>query len=90
MDNVENEKRMSKLESDLTNIKELLLEIKQDIKNQPYVPRAEIDLMMKSVHDRIDGIEEDKKDSRTLIIAWIGIGISFISAISAIVALFHK
>lgn len=90
MDNVENEKRMSKLESDLANIKELLLEIKQDIKSQPYVPRAEINLMFTAVNDRIDTLEEKDKQSKTLLIAWFGIGISFLSAISAVIALFHK
>ena len=90
MNDVENEKRMAKVESDLTNIKELLLEIKQDIKSQPYVPRQEISLMFKGVNDRIDNIENDKQESKTLFIAWFGIGISFLSAVSAVIALFHK
>lgn len=89
METVENERRMSKVESDLANIKELLLEIKEDIKSQPYVPRAEINLMFKSVNDRIDGIETDHEQSKSLVLAWIGIGISFLSAISAVIALFH-
>jgi hypothetical protein len=87
MDNVENEKRMAKVEADLTNIKELLLEIKQDIKSQPYVPRAEINLMFTSVNDRVDTIEETYKQSKTLMIAWVGIGISIVSMI---LAFFHK
>jgi hypothetical protein len=85
MDNLESE--VVTLKTDLKNIKELLLEIKQDIKSQPYVPRAEINLMMQSVNDRIDNIEQDKKDSRTLLIAWVGIGIS---VVSMILAFFHK
>jgi hypothetical protein len=87
MDNVENEKRMAKVEADLTNIKELLLEIKQDIKSQPYVPRAEISLMFNAVNDRIDTLEESHKQSKTLMIAWVGIGIS---VVSMILAFFHK
>jgi hypothetical protein len=90
METVENERRMSKVESDLANIKELLLEIKEDIKSQPYVPRAEINLMFKSVNDRIDAFENDHKESRTAFIAWVGIALSFLSVISAFIALYHK
>jgi hypothetical protein len=85
MENVESE--VATLKTDINNIKELLLEIKQDIKNQPYVPRPEITLMNEATNRRIDNIEENQKQSKTLLIAWVGIGISIISVI---LSFFHK
>lgn len=90
METVENERRMVKVESDLANIKELLLEIKEDIRAQPYVPRAELIAMLSLRDERINKLEEDKKNSKTVMLSWLAIGVSLIASVATVIALFKK
>lgn len=82
MESVENERRLAKMEADLVNIKELLLEIR----NQPYVPRQELNEMFARRDERLQKIEETTQNAKTLWAAWG----SVIVAIVAIVISFIK
>jgi hypothetical protein len=87
-ENVEVEKKMAKVETDLSNIKELLLDIRGELKglNQTYVPRMEINEMFRSRDEDIKEIKSSQSSSKQLIVAWAAV----IVAIVAIIIPFMK
>jgi hypothetical protein len=87
-ENVEVEKKMAKVETDLSNIKELLLDIRGELKglNQTYVPRMEINEMFRSRDEDIKEIKSSQNSSKQLIVAWAAV----IVAIVAIIIPFMK
>lgn len=80
---IENERRTARVETDLVNIKELLLDIKDELKgfNQTYVPRTELNEMFRSRDKEIREIREDKQSSKQMIVAWAAVVVSVIAVI---------
>jgi len=76
MENVETERRLAIIETELGNIKELLLEIR----NQPNVPRQELremfarrDERIKSIEDNVKDLNEDERHKKGLWASWAAV-----------------
>lgn len=61
---VETEKKLAKVETDLNNIKELLLDIKGELRglNQTYIPRPEMLEMLRGRDEKIAELKEEVKE----------------------------
>lgn len=61
------EKDVAKMDAELTNIKELLLEVRNDIKNlnQTYIPRNETNVMFSQRDREIESLKEDLTEVKT-------------------------
>jgi F0F1-type ATP synthase membrane subunit b/b' len=95
--------RMAKVETDLTNIKELLLDIKGELKdfNQTYVPRMEINEMLRSRDEETKALKEEIKEKATkeevrelrsnqnsgkqLLVAWAAVIVAIVAIILPLV-----
>jgi uncharacterized protein YhaN len=86
-ENLENERKMAKVETDLANIKELLLDIKDELKglNQTYVPRTEIIEMFRSRDEQIKEIKNNQNSSKHLWASWAAV---IVAAVAILVTLF--
>lgn len=84
---MQNEQRMTKMEADLDNIKELLIDIKNDLKNmnQAYVPRNEINIMFQQRDKEILDIKTNLSDGKRNVPNWIS---SIVAIIAMLIAYF--
>lgn len=81
--------KQAKVEADLSNIKELLLDIKDELRgfNQTYVPRTELNEMFRSRDEQIKEIKENKNASKNLIVSWAAV---IVGIIAIILPFIHK
>lgn len=84
---IQDEQRMTRMETEIINIKELILDVREDIRNQndSFVPRNEISVMFEQRDKEIATLQEDMKDKRKLLPAWIS---SIVSVIAIAIAYF--
>lgn len=87
VENVQNEQRMTKMESNLENIQELLIDIKNDLKNmnQAYVPRNEINVLFQQRDKEIADIKTNLADGKRNVPNWIS---SIVAVIAMLIAYF--
>lgn len=90
-----NNRDVIRMETEITNIKDLLLEVRDDIKNlnQTYIPRNETnvmfhqrDLAIQDIKKEVTELKAELKDSKRNIPNWI----SSIVAIVAVIVAFFK
>jgi septation ring formation regulator EzrA len=77
--NVENEVKMAKFETDLENIKELLLDIKSELRNG--VPRSELQEMFRSRDEQIREVKSRQDSNKHMVPTWISITIALAALI---------
>ena len=89
-----NNRDVVRMESDLNNIKELLLEVRDDIKNlnQTYIPRNETnvmfqqrDLAIQDLKQEVQTLKTEMKDTKRTIPAWIS---SIVAIVAVLIAYF--
>lgn len=80
---MESAAKSAKMETDLSNIKELLLEIKGELKglNQTYIPRSELNEMFRARDEQIKEIKSNHGSNKQLIVAWAAVCVAIVAII---------
>lgn len=81
------ENKLAKQETELAQMKEILLEIKADIKNmnKEYVPRQELNDMFGYRDKELREIKDDLKDNKRNLPSWIS---SIVALVAVVIAYF--
>jgi predicted nucleic acid-binding Zn-ribbon protein len=89
MENVESAAKSARMEADLLNIKELLLDIKDELKglNQTYVPRTEVMEMFRSRDAQIQELKDELSKKKDRLPEWIAVAVA---AIALLVSFYSK
>lgn len=90
MENVESAAKSAEMRADLNNIKELLLDIKGELKglNQTYVPRQEINEMFRSRDVTMNEIKEEMSKKKDRLPDWIAVGVAVVALSLTLIQLF--
>jgi hypothetical protein len=87
--NIETERELASIKSDVKNMMVLLVDIKDELKNmnQNYVPRTEINEMLRGRDEKIKKLEDNYNSSKQLTVSWVAV---FVSIMAFIATFVHK
>lgn len=87
--NIETERELASIKSDVKNMMVLLVDIKDELKNmnQNYVPRTEINEMLRGRDEKIKKLEDNYNSSKQLTVSWVAV---FVSIMAFIATFIHK